>query len=182
MTITRGEQPSSAPLHALLLTAMQGLTTPTLERFRAAEEELRTIVSLHGDKMERVGDVVGGILIWFDNVCDPRARKAALRATALLARSHPQDVVLTCVAHTLSSHRCAIELWKALGEEPQLTREMLQQLLDNLQQRRREEKSGNVSLAAMKTIYEVLSYGDTEKPSWKCIPSCSSSVSGKCSM
>ncbi|XP_043360689.1 maestro heat-like repeat family member 5 [Dermochelys coriacea] len=105
MTMTRGEQPSSAPLHALLLTAVQGLTTPTLERFRAAEEELRTIVSLHGDKMERVGDVVGGILIWFDNVCDPRARKAALRATALLARSHPQDVVLTCVAHMLSSHR-----------------------------------------------------------------------------
>lgn len=53
----------------------------------------------------QVGDVVGGILIWLDNVCDPRARKAALRATALLARSHPQDVVLTCVAHTLSSHR-----------------------------------------------------------------------------
>ncbi|KAG6921877.1 hypothetical protein G0U57_004794, partial [Chelydra serpentina] len=51
--------------------------------------------------------------------------------------------------------RCAIELWKALGEEPQLTREVLQQLLDKLQQRCREEKSGNVSLAAMKTIYEV---------------------------
>ncbi|CAM4642484.1 unnamed protein product, partial [Lepidochelys kempii] len=75
---------------------------------------------------------------------------------ALLARSHPQDVVLTCVAHTLSSHRCAIELWKALGEEPQLTREVLQQLLDKLQQRRREEKSSHVSLAAMKTIYELL--------------------------
>ncbi|XP_065427944.1 maestro heat-like repeat family member 5 [Chrysemys picta bellii] len=52
--------------------------------------------------------------------------------------------------------QCAIELWKALGEEPQLTREVLQQLLDKLQQRRREEKSGNVSLAAMRTIYEVL--------------------------
>ncbi|XP_039360208.1 maestro heat-like repeat-containing protein family member 6 [Mauremys reevesii] len=72
--------------------------------------------------MERVGDVVGRILIWLDNVCNPRARKAALRATALLARSHPQDVVLSCVAHTLSSDRCAIELWKALGEEPQLPR------------------------------------------------------------
>ncbi|CAM5148344.1 unnamed protein product [Eretmochelys imbricata] len=155
-TMTLGEHPSSDPLHALLMTAVQGLTTPTLQRFRAAEEELRAIVSLHGDKMERVGDVVGGILIWLDNVCDPRARKAALRATALLARSHPQDVVLTCVAHTLSSHRCALELWKALGEEPQLTREVLRQLLDKLQQRRREEKSGYVSLAAMKTIYEVL--------------------------
>ncbi|CAM2112359.1 unnamed protein product [Caretta caretta] len=146
-TMTLGEHPSSDPLHALLMTAVQGLTTPTLQRFRAAEEELRAIVSLHGDKMERVGDVVGGILIWLDNVCDPRARKAALRATALLARSHPQDVVLTCVAHTLSSHRCALELWKALGEEPQLTREVLRQLLDKLQQRRREEKSGYVSLA-----------------------------------
>ncbi|CAM5148851.1 unnamed protein product, partial [Eretmochelys imbricata] len=148
MTMTLGEHPSSAPLHALLMTAMQGLTTPTLQRFRATEEELRAIVSLHGDKMERVGDVVGGILIWLDNVCDPRARKSALRATALLARSHPQDVVLTCVAHTLSSHRCAIELWKALGEESQLTREMLQQLLDKFQQRRQEERSGNVSLAS----------------------------------
>ncbi|XP_065436155.1 maestro heat-like repeat family member 5 [Chrysemys picta bellii] len=138
------------------MRAVKGLTTPTLERFKAAEEELRAIVSLHGDKMERVGDVVGRILMWLDDVCDPRARKAALRATALLARSHPQDVVLSCVAHTLSSDRCAIELWKALGEEPQLTREVLQQLLDKLQQRRREEKSGNVSLAAMRTIYEVL--------------------------
>ncbi|CAM5138541.1 unnamed protein product [Natator depressus] len=154
--LTPREHPSSAPLHALLMAAMKGLTTPTLQRFRAAEEELRAIVSLHGDKMERVGDVVGGILIWLDNSCDPRARRAVLRAMALLARSHPQDVVLTCVAHTLSSHRCAIELWKALGEEPQLTREVLQQLLDKLQQRRREEKSSHVSLAAMKTIYELL--------------------------
>ncbi|KAM9116395.1 maestro heat-like repeat family member 5 [Pangshura tecta] len=32
--------------------------------------------------------------------------------------------------------------------------EVLQQLLDKLQQRRREEKSGHVSLAAMRTIYE----------------------------
>ncbi|XP_044876247.1 maestro heat-like repeat family member 5 [Mauremys mutica] len=156
MTMTPGEQLPSAQLQALLMRAVKGLTTPTLERFQAAEEELRTIVSLHGDKMERVGDVVGRILIWLDNVCNPRARKAALRATALLARSHPQDVVLSCVAHTLSSDRCAIELWKALGEEPQLPREVLQQLLDKLQQRRREEKSGNVSLAAMRTIYEVL--------------------------
>ncbi|XP_065435733.1 maestro heat-like repeat family member 5 [Chrysemys picta bellii] len=153
---TPGEQLSSAQPQALLMRAVKGLTTPTLERFKAAEEELRAIVSLHGDKMERVGDVVGRILMWLDDVCDPRARKAALRATALLARSHPQDVVLSCVAHTLSSDRCAIELWKALGEEPQLTREVLQQLLDKLQQRRREEKSGNVSLAAMRTIYEVL--------------------------
>ncbi|XP_044854133.1 maestro heat-like repeat family member 5 [Mauremys mutica] len=156
MTMTPGEQLPSAQLQALLMRAVKGLTTPTLERFQAAEEELRTIVSLHGDKMERVGDIVGRILIWLDNVCHPRARKAALRATALLARSHPQDVVLSCVAHTLSSDRCAIELWKALGEEPQLPREVLQQLLDKLEQRRREEKSGNVSLAAMRTIYEVL--------------------------
>ncbi|XP_044854194.1 maestro heat-like repeat family member 5 isoform X2 [Mauremys mutica] len=156
MTMTPGEQLPSAQLQALLMRAVKGLTTPTLERFQAAEEELRTIVSLHGDKMERVGDVVGRILIWLDNVCHPRARKAALRATALLARSHPQDVVLSCVAHTLSSDRCAIELWKALGEEPQLPREVLRQLLDKLQQRCREEKSGNVSLAAMRTIYEVL--------------------------
>ncbi|CAM4566964.1 unnamed protein product [Lepidochelys kempii] len=147
MTMTPMEHPSSAPLHALLMAAMKGLTTPTLQRFRAAEEELRAIVSLHGDKMERVGDVVGGILIWLDNSCDPRARKAVLRAMTLLGRSHPQDVVLTCVAHRLSSHRCAIELWKALGEEPQLTREVLQQLLDKLQQRCREEKSSHVSLA-----------------------------------
>ncbi|CAM5138632.1 unnamed protein product [Natator depressus] len=156
MTMTPREHPSSAPLHALLMAAVKDLTTPTLQRFRAAEEELRAIVSLHGDKMERVGDVVGGILMWLDNSCDPRARRAVLRAMALLARSHPQDVVLTCVAHTLSSHRCAIESWKALGEEPQLTREVLQQLLDKLQQRRREEKSSHVSLAAMKTIYELL--------------------------
>ncbi|CAM5106260.1 unnamed protein product [Eretmochelys imbricata] len=156
MTMTPREHPSSALLHALLMAAVKGLTTPTLQRFRAAEEELRAIVSLHGDKMERVGDVVGEILIWLDNSCDPRARRAVLRAMALLARSHPQDVVLTCVAHTLSSHRCAIELWKALGEEPQLPREVLQQLLDKLQQRRREEKSSHVSLAAMKTIYELL--------------------------
>ncbi|CAM4633382.1 unnamed protein product [Lepidochelys olivacea] len=160
MTMTLGEHPSSDPLHALLMTAVQGLTTPTLQTFRAAEEELRAIVSLHGDKMERVGDIVGGILIWLDNVCDSRARKPALRATALLARSHPQDVVLTCMAHTLSSHRCAIELWKALGEESQLTREMLQQLLDKLQQRRQEERSGNVSLAgtsveAVKTLFSM---------------------------
>ncbi|CAM4619126.1 unnamed protein product [Lepidochelys olivacea] len=160
MTMTLGEHPSSDPLHALLMTAVQGLTTPTLQRFRAAEEELRAIVSLHGDKMERVGDIVGGILIWLDNVCDSRARKPALRATALLARSHPQDVVLTCMTHTLSSHRCAIELWKALGEESQLTREMLQQLLDKLQQRRQEERSGNVSLAgtsveAVKTLFSM---------------------------
>ncbi|CAM5106215.1 unnamed protein product [Eretmochelys imbricata] len=148
MTMTPREHPSSAPLHALLMAAVKGLTMPTLQRFRAAEEELRAIVSLHGDKMERVGDIVGGILIWLDNSYDPRARRAVLRAMALLARSHPQDVVLTCVAHTLSSHRCAIELWKALGEEPQLTREVLQQLLDKLQQRRWEDTSSHVSLAA----------------------------------
>ncbi|CAM4545311.1 unnamed protein product [Caretta caretta] len=53
MTMTPREHPSSAPLHALLMAAVKGLTTPTLQRFRAAEEELRTIVSLHGDKMER---------------------------------------------------------------------------------------------------------------------------------
>ncbi|CAM4545271.1 unnamed protein product [Caretta caretta] len=105
MTMTPREHPSSAPLHALLMAAVKGLTTPTLQRFRAAEEELRAIVSLHGDKMERT---------------------------------------------------CAIELWKALGEEPQLTREVLQQLLDKLQQRRQEETSSHVSLAAMKTIYELL--------------------------
>ncbi|KAG6924466.1 maestro heat like repeat family member 5, partial [Chelydra serpentina] len=105
----------------------------------------------------QVGDIVGGILIWLDNIHDPRARKAALRATALLARSHPQDVVLTCGTHVVIGQRCAIELWKALGEEPQLTREVLQQLLDKLQQRHREEKSGNVSLAVSnEDIYEVL--------------------------
>nr|XP_032652968.1 maestro heat-like repeat family member 5 [Chelonoidis abingdonii] len=54
---------------------------------------------------------------------------------------------------------CAIELWKALGEEPQLPREVLQQLLDKLQQRHQEEKSGSVSgcgALAMRIIYEVL--------------------------
>ncbi|XP_039359999.1 maestro heat-like repeat family member 5 [Mauremys reevesii] len=132
MTMTPGEQLPSAQLQALLMRAVKGLTTPTLERFQAAEEELRTIVSLHGDKMERVGDVVGRILIWLDNVCHPRARKAALRATALLARSHPQDVVLSCVAHTLSSDRCAIE-W-LFSEQVQF----------------------GCLLEAMRTIYEVL--------------------------
>ncbi|TFJ96649.1 nicotinate phosphoribosyltransferase [Platysternon megacephalum] len=53
---TPGEQLSSAQLQALLMRAVKGLTTPTLERFKAAEEELRAIVSLHGDKMERVRD------------------------------------------------------------------------------------------------------------------------------
>nr|XP_032633342.1 uncharacterized protein LOC116823106 [Chelonoidis abingdonii] len=107
ITMTPGEQLSSAQLQALLMRAMKGLTTPTLERFQATEEELRTIISLHRDQMERVkiGDVMGCISIWLDNVCDPRARKAALRATALLARTHSQDVVLSCVAHTLSSDR-----------------------------------------------------------------------------
>nr|XP_048691066.1 maestro heat-like repeat family member 5 isoform X10 [Caretta caretta] len=118
MTMTPREHPSSAPLHALLMAAVKGLTTPTLQRFRAAEEELRAIVSLHGDKMERVGDVVGGILIWLDNSCDPRARRAVLRAMALLARSHPQDVVLTCVAHTLSSHSTSVEAVKTLFSMP----------------------------------------------------------------
>ncbi|CAM4332251.1 unnamed protein product [Lepidochelys kempii] len=118
MTMTPREHPSSAPLHALLMAAVKGLTTPTLQRFRAAEEELRAIVSLHGDKMERIGDVVGGILIWLDNSCDPRARRAVLRAMALLARSHPQDVVLTCVAHTLSSHSTSVEAVKTLFSMP----------------------------------------------------------------
>ncbi|KAH1186191.1 hypothetical protein KIL84_018940 [Mauremys mutica] len=102
---TPGEQLSSAQLQALLVRAVKGLTTPILERIQAAKEELTTIVSLHGDQMERVGDIMGCIFIWLDNVCDPRARKAALRATALLAHSYPQDVVLICVAHTLSSDR-----------------------------------------------------------------------------
>ncbi|XP_043369941.1 maestro heat-like repeat family member 5 [Dermochelys coriacea] len=62
MMMTRGEQPSSAPLHALLLTAVKGLTTPTLERFGAAEEELRAIVSLHGDKMERAMKTIYEVL------------------------------------------------------------------------------------------------------------------------
>lgn len=53
---TPGEQLSSAQPQALLMRAVKGLTTPTLERFKAAEEELRAIVSLHGDKMERVRD------------------------------------------------------------------------------------------------------------------------------
>ncbi|CAM5072155.1 unnamed protein product [Eretmochelys imbricata] len=118
MTMNPREHPSSAPLHALLMAAVKGLTTPTLQRFRAAEEELRAIVSLHGDKMERVGDVVGGILIWLDNSCDPRARRAVLRAMALLARSQPQDVVLTCVAHTLSSHSTSVEAVKTLFSMP----------------------------------------------------------------
>ncbi|CAM5072129.1 unnamed protein product [Eretmochelys imbricata] len=118
MTMTPREHPSSAPLHALLMAAVKGLTTPTLQRFRAAEEELRAIVSLHGDKMERVGDVVGGILIWLDNSCDPRARRAVLRAMALLARSQPQDMVLTCVAHTLSSHSTSVEAVKTLFSMP----------------------------------------------------------------
>ncbi|XP_037752397.1 uncharacterized protein LOC119566023 [Chelonia mydas] len=60
MTMTPREHPSSAPLHALLMAAMKGLTTPTLQRFRAAEEELRAIVSLHGDKMEKVRDARNG--------------------------------------------------------------------------------------------------------------------------
>ncbi|XP_039360012.1 uncharacterized protein LOC120384982 [Mauremys reevesii] len=86
----------------------------------------------------------------------PGSQKSSTEGHGLAGSFPPQDVVLSCVAHTLSSDRCAIELWKALGEEPQLPREVLQQLLDKLQQRHREEKSGNVSLAAMRTIYEVL--------------------------
>ncbi|XP_039373678.1 uncharacterized protein LOC120393173 [Mauremys reevesii] len=54
MTMTPGEQLPSAQLQALLMRAVKGLTIPTLERFQAAEEELRTIVSLHRDKMERL--------------------------------------------------------------------------------------------------------------------------------
>lgn len=53
----------------------------------------------------QVRDVVGDILIWLDTVSDHRARKAALRAIALLARYHDQDVVVTCVVHTLSLGR-----------------------------------------------------------------------------
>ncbi|XP_074926243.1 uncharacterized protein LOC116823106 isoform X3 [Chelonoidis abingdonii] len=56
ITMTPGEQLSSAQLQALLMRAMKGLTTPTLERFQATEEELRTIISLHRDQMERVRD------------------------------------------------------------------------------------------------------------------------------
>ncbi|KAH1175177.1 hypothetical protein KIL84_021591 [Mauremys mutica] len=138
MTMTPGEQLPSAQLQALLMRAVKGLTTPTLERFQAAEEELRTIVSLHGDKMERGLTTMSDLphQTWKSNDWKPFGS----------GRSHFSFWIC----------RCAIELWKALGEEPQLPREVLQQLLDKLQQRRREEKSGNVSLAAMRTIYEVL--------------------------
>ncbi|XP_039360015.1 maestro heat-like repeat-containing protein family member 2B [Mauremys reevesii] len=155
------EQLPSAQLQALLMRAVKGLTTPTLERFPAAEEELRTIVSLPGATMESVRDSRrwrrrGTYLNLAGQRLSSQSQKSSTEGHGLAGSFPPQDVVLSCVAHTLSSDRCAIELWKALGEEPQLPREVLQQLLDKLQQRHREEKSGNVSLAAMRTIYEVL--------------------------
>ncbi|XP_044870343.1 uncharacterized protein LOC123369037 [Mauremys mutica] len=48
MTMTPGEQLSSAQFQALLMRAMKALTTPTLERFQAAEEELFSSDMLRG--------------------------------------------------------------------------------------------------------------------------------------
>ncbi|XP_050784189.1 maestro heat-like repeat family member 5 [Gopherus flavomarginatus] len=157
MTITPREQLPSAQLQDPLMRVLKGLTTPTLERFQAAEEELRTIVSLQADKMERVRDSHRGA----GGCCAERGR-----GEFPLLGNRSLDTRTWCcegrlcpfpfMAWPQGSAACAIELWKALGEEPQLPREVLQQLLDKLQQRRREEKSGNVSLTAMRTIYEVL--------------------------
>ncbi|XP_075765392.1 maestro heat-like repeat family member 5 [Pelodiscus sinensis] len=152
---TLGEPPASAQPTALLLAAVKALPAPALESFRAAEEALRATVSQHSARMERVGDVVGEIFTWLDDVEDPRARRAALGTIALLARAHPRDVVPACVAHALPWERGARELWKALGEEAQLSRHVLHQLLDKLRKSHREERSRSVSLAAMDTLYEI---------------------------
>nr|XP_025046539.1 maestro heat-like repeat-containing protein family member 6 [Pelodiscus sinensis] len=103
----------------------------------------------------QVGDVVGEIFTWLDDVEDPRARRAALGTIALLAPAHPRDVVPACVAHAPPWDRGARELWKALGEEAQLSRHVLHQLLDKLRKSHREERSRSVSLAAMDTLYEI---------------------------
>ncbi|XP_075774800.1 maestro heat-like repeat family member 5 [Pelodiscus sinensis] len=152
---TLGEPPASAQPTALLLAAVKALPAPALESFRAAEEALRATVSQHSARMERVGDVVGEIFTWLDDVEDPRARRAALGTIALLARAHPRDVVPACVAHAPPWERGARELWKALGEEAQLSRHVLHQLLDKLRKSHREERSRSVSLAAMDTLYEI---------------------------
>ncbi|XP_039360016.1 uncharacterized protein LOC120384987 [Mauremys reevesii] len=82
----------------------EGLTTPTLERFQAAEEELRTIVSLRrqdGESWRRRGTYL--------NLAGQRlssqSQKSSTEGHGLAGSFPPQDVVLSCVAHTLSSDR-----------------------------------------------------------------------------
>ncbi|KAH1171203.1 hypothetical protein KIL84_006821 [Mauremys mutica] len=58
MTMTPGEQLSSAQFQALLMRAMKALTTPTLERFQAAEEELFSSDMLRGLAMRIIYEVL----------------------------------------------------------------------------------------------------------------------------
>uniref|UniRef100_A0A8C2Y903 Maestro heat like repeat family member 1 n=1 Tax=Coturnix japonica TaxID=93934 RepID=A0A8C2Y903_COTJA len=120
-------------LMSLLLAMFEGLADPDKNCSRAATVMINALLKERGAVLQdKVPDIMSIIHSKLQEVDEEHVRKAAQQTVYILAAQHSGVVVSSLLGSALpfDSHTCA--MWSALAAEPNLTAQILEQLLEKL--------------------------------------------------
>uniref|UniRef100_A0A8C2T6I2 Maestro heat like repeat family member 1 n=1 Tax=Coturnix japonica TaxID=93934 RepID=A0A8C2T6I2_COTJA len=131
--IVIGKRVPPDQLMSLLLAMFEGLADPDKNCSRAATVMINALLKERGAVLQdKVPDIMSIIHSKLQEVDEEHVRKAAQQTVYILAAQHSGVVVSSLLGSALpfDSHTCA--MWSALAAEPNLTAQILEQLLEKL--------------------------------------------------
>nr|XP_009673743.1 PREDICTED: maestro heat-like repeat-containing protein family member 1 isoform X7 [Struthio camelus australis] len=120
-------------LMSLLLAMFEGLVDPDKNCSRAATVMINSLLKERGGVLqEKVPDIMSIIHGKLQEVDEEHVRKAAQQTVYILASQHKSVVVSSLLGSSLpfDSHTCT--MWRSLATEPNLTSQILEQLLEKV--------------------------------------------------
>ncbi|XP_068035516.1 maestro heat-like repeat-containing protein family member 1 [Anomalospiza imberbis] len=164
-------------LPELLLALLEAWEDPERNCGRAAAALGNALLRERGGILhEQVPELLAAIRARLALGPEPQLRRAAQRAVLLLALQHPERVVRSLLGSALPFDSPTCAMWRALGTEPSLTSQILEQLLEKLSREIpfKESKSfllGSASERATRALDELMSAPEAAGPrSWERFP------------
>uniref|UniRef100_F7E7I3 Maestro heat-like repeat family member 5 n=1 Tax=Monodelphis domestica TaxID=13616 RepID=F7E7I3_MONDO len=149
-------------LNELMMTMVDGLKKNSFSQARTAAQMLSVIFKCYGTQLTEVADIGKKIYLQLSLIESIAVKKAALKAISLLVQHHTQELVFTFLEFSVLMNRDAVDLWRAMGSNPQVCPKVLHFLLKKLENRpsltelSKLEGTYSESLAAMNTLYEII--------------------------
>ncbi|XP_053801907.1 maestro heat-like repeat-containing protein family member 1 [Vidua chalybeata] len=120
-------------LPGLLLALLEAWQDPEGNCGRAAAALGNALIRERGGILqEKVPELLAAIHARLELQPEPQLGRAAQRCVLLLALQHPERVVGSLLARALPLDSPTCAMWRALGTEPSLTSQILEQLLEKL--------------------------------------------------
>ncbi|XP_074133787.1 maestro heat-like repeat family member 5 [Sminthopsis crassicaudata] len=157
-----GDHFDLSELRDFMVTLIEGLHCSIFFRAQTAAEMLHKSCESYWNKLEEVTEIGKKTYLQLCLIQTVSAKRTALWAISPLVQHHTKELVFTFLEFSLSMNRNAVELWKAVGSDPQTCPKVLGLLLQKLEHRPSLDEltylEGNYSesLAAMNTLYEII--------------------------